>query len=180
MAYNFGNPYSMPNYPAYNAAAYPYTATPQITPQLQPAQNPQNQQNTATQGEPLINGGFIVLPSEEDIKRYPVAPGNLVTFKIENKPVIIEKSMGRSPFDAPHYERYKLIREEMEEEKPETAEESQNEVLHDEIEELKKDISRLDVQIDVLKDNLSEIKKSIKPKTKRAKLNMEDGESEDE
>ena len=88
--------------------------------------------------------------------------------------------MGRSPFDAPHYERYKLIKEEMEEEKPETAEKLQNEGLHDEIEELKKDISRLDVQIDVLKDNLSEIKKSIKPKTKRAKLNMEDGESEDE
>lgn len=173
MAYNFGNPYSMPNYPAYNAAAYPYTGAPQITPQLQPAQNPQNQQNTATQGEPLINGGFIVLPSEEDIKRYPVAPGNLVTFKIENKPVIIEKSMGRSPFDAPHYERYKLIREEMEEEKPEPAKSEP-----DELEAIKNELETLKGNYKELKESFSEIEKLMKTSPKKKPREKEEIEED--
>lgn len=160
MAYNFGNPYSMPNYPAYNAAAYPYTATPQITPQVQ------NQQNTSAQGEPLNNGGFIVLPSEEDIKKYPVAPGNLVTFKIENKPVIIEKSMGRSPFDAPHYERYKLIREEMEEEKPEPAKSEP-----DELEAIKNELETLKGNYKELKESFSEFKRSYRKNSPQRKTN---------
>lgn len=160
MAYNFGNPYSMPNYPAYNAAAYPYTGAPQITPQVQ------NQQNTSAQGEPLNNGGFIVLPSEEDIKKYPVAPGNLVTFKIENKPVIIEKSMGRSPFDAPHYERYKLIREEMEEEKPEPAKSEP-----DELEAIKNELETLKGNYKELKESFSEFKRSYRKNSPQRKTN---------
>ena len=69
----------------------------------QPIQQPQQMQN----------GGFVVVPSEDDVLRYPVALGNLVTFKIENQPIVIEKSRGFSQFEAPKYERYKLIKEEM-------------------------------------------------------------------
>ena len=158
MAYNYANPYSVPTYPAYNAAAYPYT--PQITPQNQ------NQHSTTAQGETLNNGGFIVLPSEEDIKKYPVAPGNLVTFKIENQPIIIEKSMSRSPFDAPHYERYKLIKEEMEEEKPEPAEDKP-----DEIEGIKKELETLKGNFKELKESVSEIKRNYRKNSPQRKTN---------
>lgn len=79
---------------------YPYYQQPQMQPQ---PQQPQQMQN----------GGFIVVPSEEDVMRYPVAIGNLITFKIENQPIVIEKSRGFSQFEAPHYERYKLVKEEM-------------------------------------------------------------------
>ena len=63
----------------------------------------------------MQNGGYVVVQSEEEVRRYPVAHGNLVTFRIENQPIVIEKSMGYSQFDTPHYEKYKLIKEDMEE-----------------------------------------------------------------
>lgn len=182
MAYNYQSPFfntnpMMPNayMPQYGGNMPSYM--PQSANVPQAAQNPST---GANQPEQLINGGLIVVPTEEDVKKYPVAPGNFVTFKIENQPVIIEKSMSRSQFDSPHYERYKLIKEEVEDIKPEIAEKPQNDGLNGEIEQLKKEISRLDVQIDVLKDNYTELKKSIKPKSKRAKLNIEEEESDDE
>lgn len=74
---------------------------------------PYYQQQPQQPQQQMQNGGFIVVPSEEDVMRYPVAIGNLITFKIENQPVVIEKSRGFSQFEAPHYERYKLVKEEM-------------------------------------------------------------------
>lgn len=97
MAYN---PYYAPqNYPQQmyqpqQANAYP---TPQPTQQIQ-------------------NGGFITVPSEEVIPTYPVALGNCVTFKIEGKPIVIEKIRGFSQFDAPILKRYRLVEEEKQEE----------------------------------------------------------------
>lgn len=82
----------------------------------QPIQQP-IQQNYPTQmnvAQPQIqNGGFVIVQDENEIVRYPVAHGNIVTFRIENQPVVIEKSLGYSQFDTPHYERYRLIKEDM-------------------------------------------------------------------
>lgn len=61
---------------------------------------------------------FLVVSSDDDIRKYPVAPGNMVTFRIENQPIIVEKSLGISQFDTPHYERYRMTKEEMPEKAP--------------------------------------------------------------
>jgi hypothetical protein len=52
------------------------------------------------------------IPTEEMARSYPVAPGNCVTFKIEGKPIVMEKSMGFSQLEAPKIDRYRLVREE--------------------------------------------------------------------
>lgn len=126
---------------------------------------PQNIPSSMPQSETLTNGGLIVVPSEEDVMRYPVAPGNFVTFKIENKPIVIEKSMSRSQFASPHYERYKLIKENDNSNEIVSNKESASsvEVYHEsDIADIKKAIEHIDLQIDILKDNYTDIKKALK------------------
>ena len=80
----------------------------------QPIQQPIQQANQQPiQQQPIQNGGFVIVQDENEITRYPVAHGNIVTFRIENQPVVVEKSLGYSQFDTPHYERYRLIKEDM-------------------------------------------------------------------
>lgn len=74
--------------------AYP---TPQPTPQIQ-------------------NGGFVPVPSEDVIPTYPVELGKCVTFKVEGKPIVVEKIRGFSQFEAPILKRYRLVEEEKQEE----------------------------------------------------------------
>ena len=87
-----------------------------------PVYNPYYQQSF-TQQQPMVqmnnqpqvqNGGFVSVPNEDAAKNYPVAPGNSVTFKDENAPYIYTKTMGFSQLDRPMFEKYKLVREEVE------------------------------------------------------------------
>lgn len=99
----FYNPNGFPNQPIQQPVQqnYPNNAYPtQMS--VAPTQQPQIQ-----------NGGFVIVQDENEITRYPVAHGNIVTFRIENQPVVVEKSLGYSQFDTPHYERYRLIKEDM-------------------------------------------------------------------
>ncbi len=79
-------------------------------------QNPQNyQQNPQAyqqNQQQIQNGGFMLVANEDIARSYPVAPGNCVTFKIEGKPIVMEKSMGFSQLEAPRVDRYRLVREE--------------------------------------------------------------------
>ena len=69
-----------------------------------------------TQSIPQIqDGGFVTIPNADMVYNYPVAMGKCVTFKVEGKPIIIEKSMGFSQLDSPKIERYRLVKEESEE-----------------------------------------------------------------
>lgn len=70
------------------------------------------QQQSQLQSPQIQNGGFMLIPSEDMARTYPVAPGNCVTFKIEGKPIVMEKSMGFSQLEAPRIDRYRLVREE--------------------------------------------------------------------
>lgn len=88
----------MPNY-------YPYYQ-PQMQPQYQPQQ---------IQTQQIQNGGFVSVRSEEEAKNYPVAQGTSVTFKNETAPYIYTKTMGFSQLDRPMFERFKLVKEEVEE-----------------------------------------------------------------
>lgn len=77
------------------------------------------QQQVQSQQPQIQNGGFMLVPSEDIARTYPVAPGNCVTFKIEGKPIVMEKSMGFSQLEAPRIDRYRLVREEDIQEQPE-------------------------------------------------------------
>lgn len=90
---------------------YPYYAPtvqqmPQIQPQsLQPTYSPPTQQT-------MQNGGFMSVASEQIARNYPVAPGNVLTFKIENQPYVCEKAQGFSQLESPTFNKYRLVKEE--------------------------------------------------------------------
>lgn len=59
-----------------------------------------------------IQSGFVSVQSEQEARMYPVALGNSITFIDECAPYMYVKTMGRSRFDPPTFERIKLVREE--------------------------------------------------------------------
>lgn len=89
----------MPNY--YNPYYQPQQMPQQIQPQIQPQ---------------IQNGGFVSVRSEEEARNYPVAQGTSVTFKNETAPYIYTKTTGFSQLDRPMFEKFKLVKEETEEE----------------------------------------------------------------
>lgn len=101
MAYNNGFPmnYQQPMYqqPVYQQPMYQQSQQQQIVQQSQ---------------QQMQNGGFMLIPSEDMARTYPVAPGTCMTFKIEGKPIVMEKSMGFSQLEAPKIDRYRLVKEE--------------------------------------------------------------------
>lgn len=90
----------------------------------QPMQQPTPQQAQAMQQpnmpmpNQIQNGGFVTVRSEAEARNYPVAPGNSVTFKHETAPYCYTKTMGFSQFEAPRFEKYKLVKEEDEQNAP--------------------------------------------------------------
>lgn len=106
-------------------------------PVQQPIQQPVQQPSQ------IQSGGFMVIPSEDMVQTFPVEPGKCVTFKVEGKPIVLEKSKGFSQFEAPRIERYRLVKEEAEE-KPVSEYEtllSRLDNLEGEIDGLKKKLS---------------------------------------
>lgn len=157
MAYNYGyqyNPVPMPNYSQYPNV--PPAMSPQQT--MQAGQLPQ-QQTTQTQQQ-IQNGGFISVPSENAVLNYPVAPGNCVTFKIEGQPIVMEKSMGFSQLEAPHIEKYRLVKEEVvkEVEKPKESNvdlqplNERMDTFNKEVESIWSDIEKIKTDIEAMKD----------------------------
>lgn len=127
-----------PGYQQYPTAYMPY-AYPQYPVQMQAQQTQQSARNT-----PIQNSGFIMVRSEEEAYRYPVAAGNCVTFKVEGEPIVIEKSMSFSQLDNAKIDRYRLVREDIIEE-PKTIdtveiEQAHDDGLMDEIQAIKRDI----------------------------------------
>ena len=125
--------------------------------QQQPQNYQQNQQPLHNQQ--IQNGGFMLVPSEEMARSYPVAPGNCVTFKIEGKPIVMEKSMGFSQLEAPRIDRYRLVREEdapQEQNLPQNAP-KENSMENETINELKGQIKALNEEMEQLKKRLGEL-----------------------
>ena len=89
MAYNpyYAQPNNYPQQMYQPQQAYP---TPQPTPQIQ-------------------NGGFVPVPSEDVIPTYPVELGKCVTFKVEGKPIVVEKIRGFSQFEAHILKMYRIV-----------------------------------------------------------------------
>lgn len=126
------NPYQ--NYPQY----------PQMNmPQMNMPQNPAPQ---------IQNGGFVSIPSEDMVAAYPVGMGNCVTFKIEGKPIVIEKSVGFSQLEPPKIERYRLVKEGADGKPPEKAiSKADIDGIKDEIDSLKIDLDEMRGEIYALK-----------------------------
>lgn len=99
----------MQNYygPMYPSNGYQMNGYPAMNANQQMQQTQQIQQTQQMQ-----NGGFLAAPNEDYVLNYPVAPGNCLTFKIEGKPIVMEKSMGFSQLESPKVERYRLMKEE--------------------------------------------------------------------
>lgn len=62
--------------------------------------------------QPQPSGGFVSARTIEEAYNWPVAPGNSITFKIENQPFVCTKTRGFSPLEQPVFERYRLVKEE--------------------------------------------------------------------
>ena len=123
------------NYPTYN---------PMLQQQLQNLQQPPQ----------IQNGGLISAPSIEFAQNYSVAPGTSVMFKIESQPYICTKSLGYSQFDTPHYERYRLIKEDIPAEREQIVEEKTAvEYLPlMEGDKIKEELSKMKSDLDFLKE----------------------------
>lgn len=127
-------------------------------------------QQVSTQPQQIQNGGFIVARSENEVLNYPVAPGNCVTFKIEGQPIVMEKSMGFSQLEAPHVERYRLVKEEImnqTEEKPKEENTIDITPINNNISTLNKEIDSIWSNIEKLKIDVEAVKDVMPTTTKR-------------
>ena len=141
-----------PNYPQYPMSylPYPYAQYPMQTQQAQPQQSQQ-----------LQSAGFILVPTEEDAYRYPVALGKCMTFKVENEPIVIEKSMSFSQLENPRIDRYRLVREDVvEEPKPLNEVEMVNPMA----DELKEELQAIRRDIEGIKEKLASTSKTVTKK----------------
>ena len=100
----------------------------------------------------IQNGGFVSAPNIDYVLNYPVAHGNCVTFKLENQPIVMEKSLGFSQLEAPIIKRYRLVEEETEETTDSSSKDTNNGYDDEEIK----------AQIDDLKSEIIDLKKQIK------------------
>ena len=146
----------------YNNPFYPQNFYPNIPQQQMQAQQPPQQ---------IQNGGFVVIPSEDMVVNYPVAVGNCVTFKIEGKPIVMEKTGGQSQFDTPKITRSRLVKEDVKEpsDLPEKAD--------NDIDAVKTTINKLNGEIEAIWGEINGMKNSgKKPQAKKKEVSDDDAE----
>lgn len=132
---------------------------PQANYMQQPLSQGMNNGGQQTTTPQMQNGGFVLVPSEDVAINYPVAHGNCITFKIEGKPIVIEKSMGFSQLESPRLERYRLVKEEAP---------VQEVTPHDNksgLDELQDKINNLESQIESMKSDMNVLREQIKKPT---------------
>ena len=133
-----------------------YPATYQPGYNLYPYQQPvgYNTQPTQpqTQQMQIQYGNVVLVPSEKEIDAYPVAPGNCVTFKVENTPYLITKPKPFSALEDPIYERYTVVKKQPEKQPENAANQQQTKQEIDlSVYALKTDLVAIFGEIDALK-----------------------------
>lgn len=123
-------------------------------PQFYP-QNPQNPQNPQVQN---TSNGLVPVPSEQFARNYPVAYGQSVSFRDENAPYLYTKTMGFSQLDTPKFEKYRLVKEEVE---TPVKEPQVNQTVNVSFDELKTEIEALKGEIEGLKKELLDLKEGV-------------------
>ncbi len=130
----------MVTYPQYQMFQQPMPVYQAMPPQ-QPVQQIQQAQVSS-------NAGNIVhVQSEDEMRSYPVAPGNTIIFKNDNAPYIYTKSMDSSQLGQPIFEKFRLVKED----------EVQEEVIKQP--DIKDDIVSLKSDVEFIKKKLTEIAK---------------------
>jgi hypothetical protein len=110
----YGNYFPVTYQPNYYGQPNPYyqqMQNPAMMQQNQQMQQAQQAQAQQMQQPTIQQSGFVLVPSEQEARNYPVAPGNSVTFKDENAPYCYVKTMGFNQLDRPTFERYRLVKE---------------------------------------------------------------------
>ena len=146
--YMYPQQYQQPMY-ANPQMAQAQMSQPQMQPQMQAQLQPQMQmpQQVPQQiPQQMQNGGFVAVRSEQEARNYPVAPGNVMTFKIENQPIVCEKSQGFSQLEGPVFNKYRLVKEDEATEETVTEAPVQD-TLREELEELKREVKALKEKI---------------------------------
>ena len=127
-----------PQYPFYQQPMPVYQA---MSPQ-QPVQQIQQAQVSGSAGN------IVHVQSEDEMRSYPVAPGNTIIFKNDNAPYIYTKTMDSSQLGQPIFEKFRLVKED----------EVQEEVIKQP--DIKADIVSLKSDIEFIKKKLTEISKT--------------------
>ena len=152
-------------YPYQQMYQQPVQQYQQMPQQMQNA-NQNVQMQNSNQNMQMQNGGFVTVANENMAYSYPVAHGTCMTFKVEGQPIVIEKSMGFSQFEPPKIDRYRLVKEEITEEKQESK--SSND------DSWKRDFDDIKLKIEVLENEIASIKSKARPATKRKEDSKDD------
>ena len=112
---------------------YPYY-TPVNSIYQQPAPMSQMQAQQQPVQQQIRSGGIVSVSSEDEARRYPVAPGYTVTMRDENSPYIYEKTMGFSQLEQPIFRKARIIFED--DEPKQKKEEPQPEPVYAELSQL--------------------------------------------
>jgi hypothetical protein len=177
----YGNYFPVTYQPNYYNQPNPYyqqmqnQAMMQQNQQMQQAQ--QNQPVQQMQQPTIQQSGFVLVPSEQEARNYPVAPGNSVTFKDENAPYCYVKTMGFNQLDRPTFERYRLVKEDS----PVTAQNAPKgadsaEGSKDTAYALKSDLGAIWSEIDALKEKVKAQAEKKPAKKKLIEVEAEDDE----
>lgn len=176
----YGNYFPAPYQPNYYGQTNPYYQQMQNQAMMQQNQQMQNaQQQSQQMQQPTIQqSGFVLVPSEQEARNYPVAPGNSITFKDENAPYCYVKTMGFNQLDRPTFERYRLVKEDS----PVTAQNAPTiansaEGSKDTAYALKSDLTAIWSELDALKEK---VKAQTEKKPAKKKLIEVEAEDDDE
>ena len=158
------NPYTYKPIPDYYGGQY-YPQPPMLNNQTPMNQMSMNQQQSQTQQQ-TKDSSFVVmrLPTVKDAMEYPIAPGNGLTFFIENEPYICCKTLGNTGLEQPRFRKWRLTEES--EDGSEVPAEKTNTVSYVDKEEHEKEIGLLKDQINKLSESVSEIQ-TLKDRLKK-------------
>lgn len=179
MAYS--NYFPMTYQPNYYGQPNPYYQQMQQQAMMQQNQQMQNaQQQSQQMQQPTIQqSGFVLVPSEQEARNYPVAPGNSITFKDENAPYCYVKTMGFNQLDRPTFERYRLVKEDspVAAQSSPTMEDSAESSKHTPY-ALKSDLDAIWGELDSLRGKLKAQMERKPVKTRKAEHETEDVDDE--
>lgn len=174
----YGNYFPAPYQPNYYGQPNPYYQQMQNQAMVQQNQQMQNaQQQSQQMQQPTIQqSGFVLVPSEQEARNYPVAPGNSITFKDENAPYCYVKTMGFNQLDRPTFERYRLVKEDS----PVTAQNAPTSANSANVDKnasyaIKSDLGAIWGEIDAIKEKLK-----VQAEKKPAKKKLIEVEAEDD
>lgn len=86
------------------------------------------------------SSGFVSVRSIQEAQNYPVAPGNSVMFRDEYAPYVYTKTMGQSQLDRPTFEKYRLVKEEVDTPTIQYAQMSEVQALRIDVDNIKREL----------------------------------------